>query len=344
MNSFNNSRNGNAPGTSFAEQLIYWTIAAYFYNKYKVVLHYKLNIQIFDIAIPELNVLVECQSMLHAKSIEMDKAKQEYCKEHNIRLIQIMNWQDSSKVQINYQTDYIEFGCISSYNREPVDKVLASNGLLDFEKIKNQGNTHCRYIFAIYNLISLIEKKSADVNKFCSLPWKLIWNKAQLESINKVLPFENSLASKDNLIKEYRGLVKYGYINPREISLGSGEHADWECNTCGNKWDARIADRVLGSGCPKCTAKIAGIKSSVTLSTCKNLEKSFFNRYNMLVPFIKATSVEEKEQLAKSTYASSRKKLEFQCPHCNKLRIMTPNHLQGATNIRCKECKRWFIE
>ena len=348
--SFNNNfRNNASAGTSFFEQLCFWTLAAYFYNIYKVSLHYKLDNMEFDIAIPELNTLIECQSTLHASKTHQknDKLKQDYCKEHNIRLITLMNYDATSdKVQVNYQNNYIAFGCISNYNKETVDKVLAPNGLLDFKKVKNQGNTHCRHIFAVYNAISLIEGKPADINKFCNLLWRNIWNKAQSESINKVLPFENSLASKDNLVKEYRGLVKYGYISPREISLGSGELANWECSSCHYKWTAIIRNRaVLNTGCSKCADKIASIKSGIAQSICKDIQKSFYSNCKSLVPFIKATNQKEKEAIAKKTYASSNvKKIELQCPHCNTLKYIIPNRLQGATNVRCSKCKRLFIE
>lgn len=336
--SFNNGIGSN--GTSFTEQLIYWSLAAYFYNTYKVELHYKLDAYEFDIGIPDLNIVLEVQSMLHASQNHQknDKLKQNYCKANNIRLIQIMNWQESLKVKINYQTDYIEVGCVSNYNKEPVDKVLAPNGLLDFEKVKNQGNTHCRHIFAAYNVISLIEKKPADVNKFCSLPWKLIWNKAQLESINKVLPFENSLESRPGLVKEFRGLIRYPEIQPRSISLGSHELANWECNKCGYKWEALVKSRIiLNNGCPKCAVE--------DKATCKDIQKSFYAKYKSLVIFIKATNQKEKEQIGKSIYASSNiKTITLVCPHCQKERIIQPFNLKGNTNIRCMHCKRLFIE
>lgn len=341
MSSFNSNGNNASAGTSFFEQLAYWTIKSYFYNQYEVQLHYKLGDYEFDIAIPELNTLIECQSALHVNSIKMDKIKQDYCKSNNIKLITVMNWQDTSKVKVNYQTDYVEFGCISRDNSKSVDKVLAPNDLLDFEKVKNQKNTHCRHIFAIYNAISLIEGKPADVNKFCLLPWKLIWNKAQAESINKVLPFENSLASKDKLVKEFRGLVKYPEISPRSISLGSNEYANWECGTCGHKWQAVIYNRALrNKGCPKCSI----IKGGITKSICKDIQKSFYTKYKSLVPFIKANTQKEKEDTAKKIYACSTKYIALICPHCQKDKVIQPFKLHGVTNVRCDNCKRLFIE
>lgn len=345
MSSFNNSMNGNVPGTSFFEQLCFWTISAYFYNQYKVELHYKIDSMEFDIAIPSLNILVECQSTLHISSTKMDKVKQNYCKANNIRLIQIMTWHGNSKVKINYQKDYIEFGCSEAYIRDSIQKVLSSDNTLDFNKIKLQKNEHSRCIAATYGLLTLITNKNVDIKHFCSLPWHQIWQTSLNKSVDAILPFEKSLASRPDLVKEFRGLVNYPEIQPRNISLGSGEYVNWECNTCGHKWQTILYSRtILNSKCPKCTAKAVGIKGGITRSICTNFSKSFFSRYNMLVPFIKANSIQEKEKLAKSTYASSNKKFEFQCPHCNKLRIMAPSHLYGATNIRCKECKRWFIE
>lgn len=341
MSSFNNSMNGNVAGTSFAEQLIYLSLAVYFYNTYKVALHYKLDDMEYDIAIPELNTLIECQSKLHVNSIEMDKVKQDYCKEHNIRLITLMNWNDASKVKINYQTDYVEFGCSGAHIRESIQKVLLSDNKLDFNKVKLQKNEHSRCIAAIYGLITLITNKQVDIKHFCNLPWLQIWQTSLNKSVNAKLSFENSLASKDSLVKEYRGLVKYGYINPREISIGSNEYANWECSKCDHKWQAIIENRALkNSKCPKC----GKIKSNINQSTCTDISKSFFAKYRSLVPFIKVTNQKEKEQLAKSTYASSNKKIELQCPHCNKLKLIRPCDLHGATNIRCSNCKRLFIE
>lgn len=63
------------------------------------------------------------------------------------------------------------------------------------------------------------------------------------------------------------------------------------------------------------------------------------------MPFIKANSMQEKEDIAKKIYAGSgAKKIELQCPHCNELKYIIPNRLHWATNVRCSNCKRLFIE
>lgn len=346
MNNFNNNFRGNSSGTSFFEQLTYWVVKTYLYDKYEVQLHYKLDTYEFDIAIPELNILIECQSRLHVNSVEMDKVKQSYCSEHNIRLITIMNWQDSSKVQINYQKDYIEFGCASKCIRDSIQKVLLSNNILDSNKIKLQKNEHSRYIAATYALLMLITNKKVDIEYFSKLPWTKIWQTSINNSIDATLSFENSLASRPELVKEFRGLIKYPEIQPRSISLYSHEPADWECLNCNYKWKAIIENRTFkNTKCPKCSAKIAGKKVSITKSICKDISKSFYAKYKSLVPFIKANSMQEKEQTARSIYASSNiKTITLVCPHCQKDRIIYPCNLRGKTNIKCKECYRHFIE
>lgn len=340
--SFNNGIGSN--GTSFFEQVAYWVIKTYFYNQYDVQLHYKLGAYEYDIAIPKLNTLIECQSGLHVSQNHQknDKFKQDYCKANNIKLITIMNWQDSSKVQVNYQTNYIEFGCYGTTIRDSVQKVLLPDNTLDFNKIKLQGNEHSRYIAAIYALLMLITNQKVDTEHFCNLTWAKIWQTSINNSIDATLQYENSLASRPDLVKEFRGLIRYPEIQPRSISLGSHELANWECSKCNYKWQARIVDRALkNNGCPKC----GHIKGGITQSICTDISKSFFAKYKSLVPFIKANSTQEKEQIAKSIYMGSNvKKIEIQCPHCNKLKIITPHRLHGATNIRCSKCKRLFIE
>lgn len=345
--SFNNNFRGNASGTSFFEQLCFWTIAAYFYNQYKVILHYKLGAYEFDVALPELNVVIECQSGLHVNSVKIDKAKQVYCKEYNIRLITLMNYdRTSDKVQIDYQKDYIEFGCYGTTIRDSIEKVLLPDNTLDFNKIKLQKNEHSRYIAAIYGLLILITDKKVDIEHFCNLPWAKIWQTSLNKSVDATLPFENSLESRPELVKEFRGLIRYPEIQPRNISLGSNELANWECETCSYKWEAIVKNRTtLNSKCPKCSAKIASKKVSITKSICTDISKSFYAKCKSLVPFIKATNQKEKENISKKIYASSNvKTITLICPHCQKEKIIRPCDLQGATNVRCHNCKRLFIE
>ena len=47
-------------------------------------------------------------------------------------------------------------------------------------------------------------------------------------------------------------------MNPIEISPNSHEKAWWKCTICGHEWQAQIASRNSGSGCPECGKKKLG--------------------------------------------------------------------------------------
>ena len=68
---------------------------------------------------------------------------------------------------------------------------------------------------------------------------------------NKLLKGFNDLASvKQSLVAEWS--EKNG-AKPDEVMAGSPAKAFWKCRICGGEWEARIADRVAGSGCPVCS-------------------------------------------------------------------------------------------
>lgn len=57
---------------------------------------------------------------------------------------------------------------------------------------------------------------------------------------------------------------------PSELSPGSHQKVWWICSDCGEKWQAEVANRVAGSGCPKC-GYLKRSKSNRTASYQKSL-------------------------------------------------------------------------
>lgn len=41
-------------------------------------------------------------------------------------------------------------------------------------------------------------------------------------------------------------------ITPKDVTVGSPEKVWWKCNKCGNSWEATVASRSRGRGCPQC--------------------------------------------------------------------------------------------
>ena len=50
-------------------------------------------------------------------------------------------------------------------------------------------------------------------------------------------------------------------LNPSQLLPGSGKRAWWKCSQCGHEWEAVIASRTKGHGCPKCAKQEKRSKS-----------------------------------------------------------------------------------
>ena len=64
-----------------------------------------------------------------------------------------------------------------------------------------------------------------------------------------VIAGKNDLATlQPELIKEWD--YSKNTLNPTEVSIGCGKKAYWKCGICGHEWEASIASRTAGHGCP----------------------------------------------------------------------------------------------
>ena len=54
-----------------------------------------------------------------------------------------------------------------------------------------------------------------------------------------------------DLVKEWNYEKNYP-LTPKEVSCGSGMLVWWKCEECGNEWQAKVFNRVYGTGCPLC--------------------------------------------------------------------------------------------
>ena len=83
---------------------------------------------------------------------------------------------------------------------------------------------------------------------------------------NRVLRGFNDLESQyPKVAKEWSR--KYNPMKPYEVTARSPGYAWWKCRKCGFEWEARIADRTEGHGCPACAGEILvpGINDLQTL-------------------------------------------------------------------------------
>jgi hypothetical protein len=71
----------------------------------------------------------------------------------------------------------------------------------------------------------------------------------------RVITGQNDLASQFPHVALEWDLEKNGGITPSEIAFGTRKKVWWKCRVCDNSWQAAVANRVNGTGCPKCNLR-----------------------------------------------------------------------------------------
>ena len=84
--------------------------------------------------------------------------------------------------------------------------------------------------------------------------------------INNVIASKGSLATLLPEIATEWHPDKNGDLQPTDVSVGSGKKVWWQCSSCGNEWQAVIASRSKGHGCPFC-AGLYTVKGKSDLKT-----------------------------------------------------------------------------
>lgn len=119
----------------------------------------------------------------------------------------------------------------------------------------------------------------------------------------KIIPGLNDLASQFPELEKEWNYEKNTAINlsPEEISGGSNKKAWWICTICGHEWEAVIASRSSGRGCPVCAGKeiIPGYNDMATL-------------HPELMPMLHPTMNGDFDPHKSASYID--KKLYWQCP------------------------------
>jgi rubrerythrin len=55
--------------------------------------------------------------------------------------------------------------------------------------------------------------------------------------------------------------TKNGDVTPNNMMSGSSKKAWWQCPVCGHEWEAVVASRSVGNGCPACAGHVATSKN-----------------------------------------------------------------------------------
>ena len=77
-----------------------------------------------------------------------------------------------------------------------------------------------------------------------------------IENLREHSEKERSLSKTQPLLAQEWNYEKNGDLSPDHVTSSSGKKVWWICKKCGYSWQARVADRSAGNGCPYCSGKI----------------------------------------------------------------------------------------
>ena len=114
--------------------------------------------------------------------------------------------------------------------------------------------------------------------------------------------------------------VKNGDETPEHISAGCNEKFWWKCRKCGNEWQARIANRKNGTGCPECASLQAGKKHTQSIILSKGSLKDNYPDIASEWHFEKNKTISPQDVVA-----GSAQKVWWKCSKCGHDWVMAIN-------------------
>lgn len=268
--------------TSFSEQAIYYyakQIDEKVVNRYKYDNKYEI-----DIFSPFLKAGVEYDSAyFHQVNSENDDKKDQYLKQHGIKLIRVRECRNTS--DFSSKTNTINYIYKSDFDLE---KVIEQVCVLLFGMCPNINIDRDRtFILELYyhevQNNSLYEKYSTLANEwdykrngnltpkmFLPKSHKKVWwicskghsFKAAIDSRTRgsscpICSGQKVLSGYNDLLTVQKELCEeWDYdknsLMPDQVSEHSGRSVWWKCRKCNFSWKASPATRVKAHGCPKC--------------------------------------------------------------------------------------------
>ena len=111
---------------------------------------------------------------------------------------------------------------------------------------------------------------------------------------------------------------------PNNFTVSSGRKVWWKCKNCGQHWQASVANRVKGSGCPYDTGRLAILGKTDLTTQYPNLAAEW--------------DYEKNGEFGPENFsAKSKKKKWWKCKNCGRSWYAT---IRNRTNgSRCPHCK-----
>ncbi len=187
-------------------------------SEYKVENSVRINGLELDIFIPELKTGIEYDGLKwHKDILDRDNNKDEVCENEGIKLIRI---REKGLEKTKSAINLFR----ESRSNDDLNKIIKK--LIDYLKL---------------------EPVFIDVKK----------DRNEIISSYIISKKDNSLQEKyPELLKEWN-YEKNQMLKPNMITPFYNDKVWWKCSDCGFEWEASPANRVMGTGCPKCSLKRA---------------------------------------------------------------------------------------
>lgn len=271
-------------GTSFAEQVHLFYIG----RSVKVESRYKLGRYEIDIYCPEIKVGIEYDGIFFhsAKDKQQrDSYKNDYCLKHGIRLIRI---KEADEDRVGNDIVFVKSNNYTnkrfSFSVNAVLKLLGSPAV-DVDVKRDSVDILSQYAYLrevdslSVNYPDLVKEWDFDKNGVLTpdmvsahshdvVWWKCEHGHSWLQQVGArtrkkatgcpycsgraVLSGENDLATKNPDVAAEWHPVLNGDLTPSTVAFKSRSKAWFLCSKCGHIWQAIIANRCAGRGCPIC--------------------------------------------------------------------------------------------
>lgn len=281
--------------TSLPEQILFFYIKQAFEDAINgFVIKDTGRAKIIDIFIPSLKLAIEYDGSRWHKNAEQDVKKTKYLSERGIRLIRIResncpDLKDNSFcIIVEYNPSnylYLESAIkgvweyiMQQYNLRVTVSVDIENDiyqiLSSFESNKKEKSlTNINPIVASEwdydkngsltpdQVIALSDKKFWWKCKECGYSWKAsVYDRHYGHGCRRCAGLVVWEGVNDFQTKHPELLSEWDYeknesVIPSQVAYRGNKKVWWSCQVCGFSWNARVADRSAGSGCPACAGK-----------------------------------------------------------------------------------------
>lgn len=238
--------NCSMKSTSFGEQAVFYYVKRIFPD---AINRYRDGKFELDILIPKINTAIEFDGIFFHKGEENDLREQhkyEKCQKLGIRLIRI---KDSEGMESKNSSDYT-IGIDDLKNYDSLNRIIR----MLLKELDPESNFWTRRnLRQVWS--SIDQEIDVERDYFSILSDKYLREE------------ENSFINKNPKLLEDWDYERNKDVNPKAITSGCGMKINWKCHICGYRWQARIPDRMKGSGCPCCNRRVLvkGVNDFATL-------------------------------------------------------------------------------